>query len=77
MKTLEYLSTEMALYVLAYKMRRSIWRWQIDGSDPIFTEWGKLEDKQARVRLVWTQAIHWIAVLVARSGCGDEENLAR
>ena len=67
----------MALYILAHKMRRSIWRWQIDGSDPISTEWGKLEDKQARVRLVWTQAIHWIAVLVARSGCGDEENLAR
>jgi hypothetical protein len=31
----------------------------------IFTEWGKIEDKQARVRLVWTQAVHWIAVLVA------------
>ena len=31
----------------------------------IFTEWGKAEDKAARVRLVWTQAIHWIAVLVA------------
>jgi hypothetical protein len=30
----------------------------------IFTEWGKLDDRQARVRLVWTQAVHWIAVLV-------------
>jgi hypothetical protein len=44
----------------------------ISGGVCIFTEWEKLEDKQARVRLVWTQAIHWIAVLVARSGCGDE-----
>ena len=30
----------------------------------IFTEWGKLDDRPARVRLVWTQAVHWIAVLV-------------
>jgi hypothetical protein len=31
----------------------------------IFTEWDKSEDKQARVRLIWTQAVHWVAVLVA------------
>lgn len=31
----------------------------------IFTEWGKLDDRQSRIRLVWTQAAHWIAVLVA------------
>src|ERR1700739_1233052 len=37
----------------------------ISGGVCIFTEWGKLEDRQARVRLVWTQAVHWIAVLVA------------
>jgi hypothetical protein len=28
----------------------------ISGGVCIFTEWGKIEDKQARVRLVWTQA---------------------
>ena len=37
----------------------------ISGGVCIFTEWGKTEDKQARVWLVWTQAVHWIAVLVA------------
>jgi hypothetical protein len=37
----------------------------ISGRVCIFTEWGKMEDKQARIRLVWTQAVHWIAVLVA------------
>ena len=37
----------------------------ISGGVCIFSEWGKIEDKQARVRLVWTQAVHWIAVLVA------------
>jgi hypothetical protein len=31
----------------------------------IFTEWDKNEDRQARVRLIWTQAVHWVAVLVA------------
>jgi hypothetical protein len=37
----------------------------ISGIMCIFSEWGKTEDKEARVRLVWTQAVHWIAVLVA------------
>src|SRR6202163_3291871 len=37
----------------------------MSGGVCIFTEWGKTEDKQARVRLVWTQTVHWIAVLVA------------
>jgi hypothetical protein len=37
----------------------------ISGGVCIFTEWGKIEDRQARVRLIWTQAVHWIAVLVA------------
>ena len=36
----------------------------ISGGVCIFTEWGKIEEKQARVRLVWTQAVHWITVLV-------------
>jgi len=30
----------------------------------IFTKWPELDDKQAKVRLIWTQAVHWIAVLV-------------
>jgi hypothetical protein len=37
----------------------------ISGGVCIFTEWDKIEGKQARIRLVWTQAVHWIAVLVA------------
>jgi hypothetical protein len=31
----------------------------------IFTEWDKNADRQARFRLIWTQAVHWVAVLVA------------
>jgi hypothetical protein len=37
MKTLKHVSTEMALHVLAYNMKRVMsisWRWRIDGSDP-------------------------------------------
>jgi hypothetical protein len=30
----------------------------------VVTQWSKLEDKQARFRLMWTQALHWLAVLV-------------
>lgn len=31
----------------------------------VVTEWAELNDKQARLRLMWTQALHWVAVLVA------------
>jgi len=31
----------------------------------IFTKWSELDNRQAKVRLIWTQAVHWIAVLVA------------
>ncbi len=31
----------------------------------VVTEWGELDDRQARFRLMWTQALHWVAVLVA------------
>jgi len=37
----------------------------ITGGVCIFTEWAKIDDKRARIRLAWTQAFHWIAVLVA------------
>jgi hypothetical protein len=37
----------------------------ISGGVCIFTEWSQLKDRQARIRLVWTQAVHWVAVLVA------------
>ena len=30
----------------------------------VVTQWSELEDKQARFRLIWTQALHWLAVLV-------------
>jgi hypothetical protein len=30
----------------------------------VVTRWSELEDKQARLRLAWTQALHWLAVLV-------------
>ena len=30
----------------------------------VVTEWSALDEKQARVRLIWTQALHWLAVLV-------------
>jgi hypothetical protein len=33
------------------------------GGVTIFKEWSRLEDKQARFRLVWTQALHWLAVI--------------
>jgi hypothetical protein len=31
----------------------------------IVAEWPKLDDKQSRLRLLWTQSVHWVAVLVA------------
>lgn len=30
----------------------------------VVTRWPELDDRQAQFRLVWTQALHWIAVLV-------------
>ncbi len=30
----------------------------------VVTQWSEPEDKQARFRLMWTQALHWLAVLV-------------
>ena len=30
----------------------------------VVTQWSELEDKQARFRLMWIQALHWLAVLV-------------
>jgi hypothetical protein len=30
----------------------------------IVTEWPKNKDRQARLRLLWTQALHWVAILV-------------
>jgi len=34
------------------------------GGVSIYKEWSRLADKQARFRLVWTQAVHWLAVIV-------------
>ena len=31
----------------------------------VVAEWPKLHDGQGRFRLIWTQSIHWVAVLVA------------
>ena len=31
----------------------------------VITQWSQFEDRQARFRLMWTQALHWLAVLVA------------
>jgi hypothetical protein len=31
----------------------------------VYNAWGKRDDRPARVRLIWTQSLHWIAVLVA------------
>jgi hypothetical protein len=33
----------------------------------VVTEWTKLDDRQARLQLIWKQALHWGAVLVAMS----------
>jgi hypothetical protein len=30
----------------------------------VVTEWANAENKQARFRLMWTQALHWVAILV-------------
>jgi hypothetical protein len=30
----------------------------------VVTKWPELEDKQSRFRLIWTQALHWVAVLI-------------
>jgi hypothetical protein len=31
----------------------------------IVAEWPKLDDKEGRLRLIWTQSVHWVAVLLA------------
>jgi hypothetical protein len=31
----------------------------------IITEWPKLDGRQAHLRLIWMQSVHWVAVLVA------------
>jgi hypothetical protein len=31
----------------------------------VVADWPKLHDRQARLRLIWTQSVHWVAVLVA------------
>lgn len=30
----------------------------------VVTKWPELDDRQAQFRLIWTQAVHWVAVLV-------------
>ncbi|MBR0712383.1 hypothetical protein [Bradyrhizobium liaoningense] len=30
----------------------------------VITKWPEVEGKQAQLRLIWTQALHWVAVLV-------------
>jgi hypothetical protein len=30
----------------------------------VVTQWENAEDRQARIRLMWTQALHWVAILV-------------
>lgn len=30
----------------------------------VVTKWPELDGKQAKLRLIWTQALHWVAVLV-------------
>jgi hypothetical protein len=30
----------------------------------VVTEWSERDDRQARFRLMWTQALHWVAVLI-------------
>jgi len=30
----------------------------------VVTQWSELEDEPSRFRLIWTQALHWLAVLV-------------
>ncbi len=31
----------------------------------VLAVWGEVDDRDARLRLIWTQAVHWVAVLVA------------
>jgi len=31
----------------------------------VLTAWGEIGERDARIRLMWTQAVHWAAVLVA------------
>ena len=42
----------------------SLWLAIAMGLVCVITQWSELEDKQARLRLMWTQALHWLAVLV-------------
>jgi hypothetical protein len=31
----------------------------------VLTAWGEIDDRDVRIRLIWTQVVHWAAVLVA------------
>jgi len=35
------------------------------GAVCVITKWPEIDGKQAQWRLIWTQALHWVAVLVA------------
>jgi hypothetical protein len=37
----------------------------LTGAVCIFTRWDVHSDRSARIQLIWTQALHWIAVLIA------------
>ncbi len=37
----------------------------ITGAVSVFAGWDKYDEQHARLRLVWTQALHWVAVLIA------------
>jgi hypothetical protein len=30
----------------------------------VTTQWGKIPDRSGRIRLIWMQALHWVAILV-------------
>jgi hypothetical protein len=39
----------------------------VTGGLCVVTEWKNVEGRQARLRLMWTQALHWAAILVTKN----------
>ena len=71
-QTLPYIAVlSLAILGVAYtniSQQRLTGYWEFlalaTGALCVVTEWGNVKDRQARLRLMGTQALHWVAILV-------------
>jgi hypothetical protein len=54
-------------YLFREELVSRVWatRYDCSGAICVVTRWRDAENREQRVRLIWTQALHWIAVLLA------------